>query len=243
MDIRNSVLWTGKIPEIKVEEKNEQPREEENKQEEQQQEEVKEEIPLKEEYEKEENEKEEQEETEKEIEIPFPKSDYKVPSIPILNNPNVIRSAPVNPYNIPNNFNPNTSQPYNNYYNTFLNPYVYQNQNFNYITQPRPVPPMNYNIGIISNNFQGKIPVSYGNPYLNQYVANLQNPGLIGMNMNINRPSNVMPIPIFPRPNINNNFSIQPNQPNQPNQSNQPNQPLQPKENDTDDIKIDNMNN
>jgi hypothetical protein len=224
MDIRNSVLWTGKIPEIKVEEKNGQPIVEENIQKEI--EEAKEEIPI-----KDENEKEEHEETEKEIDIPLPKFDYKVPSIPIVNNPNVIRSAPVNPYNIPNNFNPNTSQPFNNYYNTFLNPYVYQNQNFNYLTQPRPIPPMNYNIGIISNNFQGKIPVSYGNPYLNQYVANLQNPGLIGMNMNINRPSNVMPIPIFPRPNINNNFSINPIQ------------PPEPKENDKDDIKIDNLNN
>jgi len=86
--------------------------------------------------------------------------DYKVPMMPIVNNPNVIRSAPVNymtanPLYGNQNFNPATS---NNYY-----PYM-----------PPPINGIGYfplnpnlqnaytkNFNLISGNFQGKIPNNY----------------------------------------------------------------------------------
>jgi hypothetical protein len=228
-DIKNSVLWTGKIPEVGEVKDSEDANEEE----------AKEETPKDEVDTALETEIIEEEGTTKEdINIEMPKIDYKVPTMPMVNNPNIIRSNPINPYNVPtNNFgNPN---PLNNYYNTFINPYVYQNQNFNYASQQQPRPGMvNYNRGIISNNFQGKIPVSYGNPYVNQYVAGLQTNNLIGMNMNINRPNmmgrmmppNMPNMPIRPSiiPNVN------------------PIRPMAPgdiKKEDKDDIQIENLKN
>jgi hypothetical protein len=212
-DIKNSVLWTGKIPEIKENQVEEEIPEEPKK--------IETEEPQPQEVPVEEVKKEE-------INVEMPKVEYKVPTNPIMNNPNIIRSAPINPYSIPtNNFgNPN---PLNNYYNTYINPYVFQNQNFGFSPQQHR-PPVNYNIGILPNNFQGKIPMSYGNPFVNQYVSSLQGPQLIGMNMNINRPS-MMGIPNMPA--MPTNMTIRP-----PMAKPTP----KPEKNEADDIHIENVN-
>lgn len=113
--------------------------------------------------------------------------DYKLPSLPIINNPNVVRSAPVSYINpnlaqqfIPSiNNNPSLNNPQN--MNIYLNsnPYIYPN-NMPYAAIPTSqitnTNPYHYNRGLnfISSNFQGKIPTSYGHNSMNYMRPSIQ---------------------------------------------------------------------
>jgi hypothetical protein len=142
--------------------------------------------------------------------------DYKLPNMPIVDNPNVIRAGPIsytNP-NIPQQFIPNINphpninnpQNMNNYMNP--NPYIYPN-NMPYAAIPSNqyanTNSYHYNRGLnfISSNFQGKIPTSYGHNSMN-YMR----PPMHVLNMPIN-PSNVnIPNyrvnPVINQPNVQN---------------------------------------
>ena len=126
-------------------------------------------------------------------------NDYQVPTNPIMNNPNVIRSAPVNfansnPFFMPSsstNINVNMNNPNypNGYFNNLVNPYTGYVSGLNFLPQKFSYPYSKLNF--ISSNFQGKIPMSYGmNPInpINQInpMTNygLKNTGMINQNYN-----------------------------------------------------------
>lgn len=138
----------------------------------------------------------------------FIKTDYKVPFNPIVHNPNVIRAAPMNnmmppQMHIPLNM-PNMQPPMNNYYNTYINPYVYPSSGVNYMNIN--LPRMNgiyTRPSLISSNFQGKIPTSYG----------LGMPNINGVNPNTLNTLNAINQVYAPRlnhPGMPNNFHTPP---------------------------------
>jgi hypothetical protein len=98
--------------------------------------------------------------------------DYKVPLNPISDNKNVITSNPVinNLNSIPNLMTPpGILNPHNNtYYNTYVNPYAFNNPGLSYMNMQQNMymnnMQRNYIGNILPNNFQGKIPINqYGN--------------------------------------------------------------------------------
>jgi hypothetical protein len=96
--------------------------------------------------------------------------DYKVPLNPISDNKNVITSNPVlnNLNSIPNLISPGMLNPHNNtYYNTYTNPYAFNNPGLSYMNMQQNMfmnnMQRNYMGSILPNNFQGKIPINqYG---------------------------------------------------------------------------------
>lgn len=157
--------------------------------------------------------------------IPNQNQDYRLPMMPIVSNPNVIRSAPVNymqinPMMYAQGMNPSSYNP--NYYNPIVTPMNTFPQANPYLNQQR-------NLNFISNNFQGKIPNTYGiggqlNP-LNYQMPGIANMpmGAMSNNVRINLPNNARPPIKFqpsmnmnqPKPNykINNNILEQPPEP------------------------------
>jgi hypothetical protein len=133
-------------------------------------------------------------------------ADYRLPIMPIVNNPNVIRSAPVNymtnnPYMVNQNFNSSGS---NNYY-----PYMPPINGIGYYPlNPNLQNAYTKNFNLISSNFQGKIPTNYSgmnmSPLLNfpsknrlydhsnmnnyNYAVNTHNSNNINLNQNMIKP-------------------------------------------------------
>jgi hypothetical protein len=158
-DIRNSLIWTGKVPEKKPEETNMglfTAKKEEQK-EEQKAEEIKKEIELP-----------KQPQTQQ---IPL---DYRVPFNPITENPNVIKANPVmyNSYvnaignaGINQPFQQNNMQIPNpgNYYNTLINPYAFP-QNHNILGMQQRLPNLSFpRPGFMPSPIQGKVPLLLSN--------------------------------------------------------------------------------
>jgi len=152
-DIRNSVLWTGKVNEP-VKEETDNVNVEEKKEEEE-----------------EENEKEEETSLEepRPPEEPMIKLDQSIPQNPLFN-PNQRRVAPINP---------NSNVPMqNNYYHTYNNPYVFQNPAFNRMTTPN-----FYNPNIQHplqrllplNNLGSQQPMTYNYPGMPSTLPNMPN--------------------------------------------------------------------
>lgn len=145
-DIRNSVLWTGEIPQPSETTQIDEPEEIKNPKE-----------PI------------------VDITPPLDNSQTSLNNS-VINNPNSVRSAPINVVT-----NPNVAAT-NNYYNTHLNPYAFG--------QARVGGAGQLNRSILSSQFQGKIPnITYNNvnPYNTYNAFNIMgagrgsNPGMMGL--------------------------------------------------------------
>jgi hypothetical protein len=168
---------------------------------------------------------------------------YKVPINPIVDNPNVIRAPAINYYSNPNSFYmqgyPGINQ--NNYYGMGTQ---FNQNNMGFSSMPGNNFSYNRGLNLISSNFQGKIPMSYGvNQNMNMNMMNYPKPALNNYSaMNLNYRMNVggVQMPIMnsnvARPvqnmNINkmNQSYIQPPEPEEPQIDNK---------NKSDDIQID----
>lgn len=132
-DIRNSVLWTGKINEQIPETNTEIPKDEkekndssENKKEEEMPEDNQDEKEIKQKL----DDNNEDINVEDSLNI---KIDQNIPQNPIIFNPNLKKVMPSSNNNVNQ-----TQQPKDVYYHTYNNPYVFQNPVFNMMTNRQP---------------------------------------------------------------------------------------------------------
>ena len=158
---------------------------------------------------------------------PMIPTDYRVPINPIVDNPNVIRAPAVNYVN-PQMNNAMLAGMNSYYMNPFMTPMGFPGQ--------MPNQGMNY----LPSSFQGKIHFNHGlNASLMSMHGNYPRPPVIGMNMNMSIPN------VNYRMNINQNMMRPPtiNQPNffrMPNEAMaQPPEPQEPENERKDDIEVD----
>jgi hypothetical protein len=170
---------------------------------------------------------------------PMMPTDYRVPIMPITDNPNVIRAPAVN-YMSPQMNNAMMSSGFNSYY---ANPFGF-NQGQMPMTGQLPYSGMNY----MTSGYQGKV---HFNPNVNSFLmkipSNFQRPPLIGMNMNstipnVNYRMNMSQSMMHPH-----HLSPQNIFPNQVRVSSdnisQPPEPQEPEAPNNDDIQVDEVNN
>jgi len=133
-DIRNSVLWTGKINDKNAEtENNDVSKEGENNKNESSENKKEDELPEGNKIDEESKEKKDEAQEESNIDDSLNiKIDQNIPQEPIFN-PNLKKVMPT-----PNNNVNQTQQPRDVYYHTYNNPYVFQNPVFNMMTNRQP---------------------------------------------------------------------------------------------------------